>query len=81
MIAKPGLENRKEQAYTAIRTAVPIPFGQYLQPLWDEVRGWLKNQGSPGPAIIRYFSTDMSRKFDIDVGFIKVRVGIGEKVL
>ena len=72
MVSKPSLENRKEQHYAAIRTAVPIPFGAYLQPLWDEVNGWLKTQGiaSPGPAIIRYLTTDMSTKLDIDVGFV-----------
>jgi effector-binding domain-containing protein len=72
MNAKPSLENRKEQPYAAIRTAMSIPFGPTLQPLWDEVKGWLKSQGinSPGPAIIRYFTTDMSRKLDIDVGFV-----------
>jgi effector-binding domain-containing protein len=72
MVAKPKLENRKEQPYAAIRTAVPIPFGQYLQPLWNEVNDWLKSQGiaSPGPAIIRYLTSDMSKKLDIDVGFV-----------
>ena len=50
---------------------MPIPFGSYLQPLWDEVHDWLNSQGmpSPGPAIIRYLTTDMSKKLDIDVGF------------
>ena len=72
MLSKPKLENRQKQTYTAIRTALPIPFGKYLQPLWDEVDGWLKSQGigSPGPAIIRYLTTDMSKKLDIDVGFV-----------
>jgi effector-binding domain-containing protein len=72
MAAKPKLENRKERSYAAIRTSVPIPFGSYLQPLWDEVSNWLKSQGisSPGPAIIRYLTTDMSKKLDIDVGFV-----------
>ena len=71
MLTQPKLENREQQYYAAIRTAVPIPFGRYLQPLWDEVNGWLKSQGitSPGPAIIRYLTTDMSKKLDIDVGF------------
>ncbi len=71
MAAKPKLENRKERSYAAIRTSVPIPFGSYLQPLWDEVNAWLKGQGisSPEPAIIRYLTTDMSKKLDIDVGF------------
>ncbi len=73
MLTKPQLEDRKEQHYLAIRTAVPIPFGKYLQPLWEEVDDWLKSQGVPlsasGPAIIRYLTTDMSKKLDIEVGF------------
>ena len=71
MLSKPSQEERQEQPYVAIRTAVPIPFGKYLQPLWDEVNAWLKTQAiaSPGAAMIRYLTTDMSKKLDIDVGF------------
>jgi effector-binding domain-containing protein len=73
MLSKPRLEDRKAQHYLAIRTAVPIPFGKYLQPLWEEVDAWLKSQGVPlsasGPAIIRYLTTDMSKNLDIEVGF------------
>ncbi len=73
MITEPKLEQRKEQVYAAIRTAVPIPFVKYLPPLWDEVLVWLKGKGIPitasGPSIIRYLTTDMSRNLDIDVGF------------
>ena len=70
-LSTPKLEQRKEQPYAAIRTAVPIPFGKYLAPLWSEVNRWLKDKGitSSGPAIIRYLTTDMSKKLDIDVGF------------
>ncbi len=73
MITQPKLEQRREQIYVAIRTAVPIPFGKYLQPLWAEVDLWLRSKGIPntssGPAIIRFLTTDMSKKLDIDVGF------------
>jgi effector-binding domain-containing protein len=71
MLSEPKLERRSQQYYAAIRTAVPIPFGKYLQHLWDEVNTWLKSQGitSLGPAIIRYLTTDMSKKLDIDVGY------------
>ena len=71
MISKPRLEYRQEQPYAAIRAQVPIPFGHYLPPLWDEAAGWLKKKGisSTGPAIIRYLTTDMSKKLDIEVGF------------
>jgi effector-binding domain-containing protein len=72
MITGPKLEQRREQHYVAVRTALPVPFGKYLPPLWDEVNHWLTNKGitSPGPAIIRYLTTDMSKKLDMDVGFI-----------
>jgi effector-binding domain-containing protein len=71
MLTKPKLEHRQEQYYVAIRTAVPIPFGKYLPPLWEEVNRWIKGTQiiSHGPAIIRYLTTDMSKKLDIDVGF------------
>ena len=71
MITEPKIKRRKKQYYAAIRMAVPIPFGKYLQPAWSEVRDWLHKKGitQSGPAIIRYLSTDMSKELDIDVGF------------
>lgn len=71
MITEPKIERRKKQHYVAIRMAVPIPFGKYLQPAWDEVYDWLKSKEikPSGPAIIRYRTTDMSKELDIDVGF------------
>ena len=71
MITGPKIEPRKKQNYVAIRMTVPIPFGKYLQPAWDEVYEWLKSQDiePSGPAIIRYLTTDMSKELDIDVGF------------
>ena len=71
MITEPKLERRKKQNYVAIRMVVPIPLGKYLQPAWDEVYDWLKSKDRQpsGPAIIRYLTTDMSKKLDIDVGF------------
>ena len=71
MITEPKIERRKKQHYAAIRMAVPIPFGKYLQPAWDEVYNWMKNHEiqPSGPAIIRYLTTDMSNELDIDVGF------------
>jgi effector-binding domain-containing protein len=81
MITQPSLEQRQEQHYLAIRTAVPIPFGKYLQPLWEEVEAWIKSQAIPlsawGPAIIRYLTTDMSTKLDIEVGFAVDRPSVG----
>jgi effector-binding domain-containing protein len=71
MITEPKLEHRNEQHYAAIRTQLPIPFGKYLAPLWDEVHAWLKSKdiASSGAPYIRYLTTDMSKKLDIEVGF------------
>ena len=71
MITEPKIEHRKKQNYVAIRMAVPIPFGKYLQPAWDEVYNWLQSREirPAGPAIVRYLTTDMSKALDLDVGF------------
>jgi effector-binding domain-containing protein len=71
MIIEPNIERRKKQYYVAIRTAASIPFGKYLQPAWNEVYEWMMhNEIQPsGLAIIRYLTTDMSKKLDIDIGF------------
>jgi effector-binding domain-containing protein len=82
MLSEPKLEQRPAQYYVAIRMAVPIPFGKYLQPAWEKVEQWLHQQGLPasasGPAIIRYLTTDMSKKLDIDVGFTIDRPLVGD---
>ena len=72
MITKPGIEQRKKLQYAARRQAVPIPFGKYLQPAWDEVHDWMNKKGvrPSGPPIIRYLTTDMSKELDIDIGFL-----------
>lgn len=71
MITKPKLEQHAEQHYVAIRTQVPIPFGKFLPPLWGEVHVWLESKGmsSSGAPFIRYLTTDMTKKLDIEVGF------------
>lgn len=81
MISEPNIERRKKQNYAAIRMAVPIPFGKYLQPAWDEVYDWLKTRGvqPSGPALIRYLTTDMSKALDIDVGFTVAKAVKGDE--
>jgi len=86
MFSQPHIEERKLQPYLAIRTAVPIPFGKYLGPLWQEVEAHLKSQGLPassyGPALIRYLTTDMSTQLDIEVGFaVDHPVGGADRIL
>jgi effector-binding domain-containing protein len=74
MISGPKVEQRPAHPYAAVRLQVPIPFGKYLQPAWSKVHKWLAGQGIlHGPAIIRYLTTDMSAKMDMDVGFVMDR--------
>jgi effector-binding domain-containing protein len=71
MDPEPRIEYRPEHHYAAIRLQVPIPFGKFLSPAWSKIHNWLAGQGmAHGPAIIRYLTTDMSAKLDIDVGFV-----------
>ena len=71
MLTKPKLEQRVEQPYAAIRKQVSIPFGPLLSPMWDEVHAWLvsRNLTPAGAPFIRYLTTDMETKLDIEVGF------------
>ena len=72
MITEPRLEVRPKQPYVAIRTQVAIPFGAVLPKLWAEVETWLAHRdgGTADIPIIRYYTTDMSTKLDLDVGFM-----------
>jgi len=81
MITEPRLECRKKQSYVAIRMAIPIRFGKYMQPAWDEVYDWLKHREirPSSPAIIRYLTTEMSKELDIDVGFTVDKAVMGDE--
>jgi effector-binding domain-containing protein len=71
MNSKPKIETRKSQPYAAVSLQVPLPFGKYLQTAWSQVDRWLtERMVTHGPAIIRYLTTDMSTKLDIEVGFV-----------
>ena len=71
MITEPKIEPRKKTKLCGHPNGCIIPFGKYLQPAWNEVYEWMMhNEIKPsGPAIIRYLTTDMSKKLDIDIGF------------
>ena len=71
MNTKPKLEHRLAQHYVAIHTQLPIPFGALLPPLWDEVHNWMagRHLATAGAPFIRYFTTDMANKLDIEAGF------------
>jgi effector-binding domain-containing protein len=70
MLTEPKLENRNKIHYAAIRTQVGIPFGAVLPALWGEVFAWLADKGiaQAGAPFIRYLTTDMARKLDLEVG-------------
>ena len=50
---------------------VPIPFGELLPGLWGEVSAFLTEQGiaPSGSPFIRYLTTDMSKKLNLEMGF------------
>ena len=72
MITEPKIEYRSAQDYAAIRVQVPIPFGSLVPPLNREVTAWLATTGTKpsGASIIRFLTTDMSKKLDIEVGWL-----------
>ena len=69
--SKPTLEQRPEMHYAAVRLQVPIPFGKFIQPATDKVTAWLSARGieTTGAPFIRYLTTDMAKKLDIEVGW------------
>jgi effector-binding domain-containing protein len=81
MITKPRLEHRHEIHYVAIRTQVAIPFGAVLPPLWNEVFAWLRSKSiaPAGAPFIRYLTTDMARKLDLEVGIPVASAVPGER--
>jgi len=81
IITEPKVEYRPEQHYAAIRAQVPIPFGSLIPPLNREVTAWLADRGMKpsGASIIRYFTTDMSQKLDIEVGWLVAEAVPGDE--
>ncbi len=71
MNTEPRLEQRGERPYVAVRRRVPMPFGDLLPPLWNEVLVWLAGHGlePAGPPFVRYLTTDMANKLDIEAGY------------
>jgi effector-binding domain-containing protein len=79
MNTEPKLEHRKEQPYVAVRAQVGIPFGELLGGFWGEANAFLvsKELTPSGPPFIRYLTTDMDKKLDIEVGFPVADIGDG----
>ncbi len=71
MTTKPGVINRDEQPYVAIRKQVAMQdIPTELPPLIGEVFGWLEKKGAApvGAPFFRYFSMDPNGNIDVDVG-------------
>jgi effector-binding domain-containing protein len=70
MTNEPRLEYRGEQPYAAIRTQAALPFGGILPGMWAEVSAYLTGKGiaPSGAPFIRYLTTDMSKRLDLEVG-------------
>lgn len=69
---EPKLEQRNEQHYIGIRTKAAIPeLPTVIPQLHSEARAWLDTQGlaPAGPPFIRYYTTDMATKLDIELGW------------
>jgi len=71
MTTKPGVVNRDEQPYVAIRKQVAMQdIPTELPPLIGDVFGWLQQKGAApvGAPFFRYFSMDPNGNIDVDVG-------------
>jgi effector-binding domain-containing protein len=73
---EPKLEQRDEQHYVGIRVKAAIPeLPTVIPQLHSEVRSWLGRQdvAPAGPPFIRYYTTDMATKLDIELGWPTAR--------
>ncbi len=72
-IGEPKIDDREEQSYMGIRTAVPFN-GMFavVDTLVKELRVWVKQHGiaDEGPFFLRYHVIDMGGLMDIEVGFV-----------
>jgi RNA polymerase sigma-70 factor (ECF subfamily) len=72
MAAEPGIVQRTEQPYVAIRAFVTMQtFGEVVPGLHPEVRRWLRTQGVPpaGQPFCKYNVIDMDRQLEVEAGF------------
>ncbi len=71
MITTPKIEYRPAQPYAAVRLQAAIPFGKFVQPSHRETLRWLEGRGLKpvGAPFIRYLTTNMERKLDLEIGW------------
>lgn len=72
MDAQPGINQRTEQPYVAIKTMATMrTLGQVAPPLHPEVRGWLRSRGVEvaGQPFFKYNVIDMGQQLEVEAGF------------
>jgi effector-binding domain-containing protein len=72
MARQPGIIQRTEQPYVAIRTLVTMQMlGEVAPKLHPEVHGWLRLRGvqPTGQAFFKYNIIDMDRTLEVEAGF------------
>lgn len=71
MLTTPKLLDLPAKHFAVVRIQAAIPFGELVQPAHQEVNTWLKSKGlaPSGAPIIRYLTTDMSTKLDMEIGW------------
>jgi RNA polymerase sigma-70 factor (ECF subfamily) len=72
MAAQPGIVQRVEQPYVAIRAFVTMQsFGEIMPGLHPNVRSWLRSQGvePTGQPFFKYNVIDMDRQLEVEAGF------------
>ena len=72
MAAQPGIVQRAEQPYAAIRAHVTMQtLGEVVPGLHPEVRRWLRSRGvqPAGQPFYKYNVIDMDRKLEVEAGF------------
>jgi effector-binding domain-containing protein len=81
MLSQPKIVLRGEQPYAAVRLQVAIPFGDVIPSSFDGVTAWLSGKGlaPSGAPFIRYLTTDMSRKLDIEIGWPTASLVTGDR--
>jgi effector-binding domain-containing protein len=78
MVTQPGIIQRTEQPYVAIKTLIkmqtsfnPQTFDEAVSGLHSEVRQWLRSRGMQpdGQPFFKFNVIDMDRELEVEVGF------------
>ena len=80
MLSEPRIVERAAMPYVGIGATVTPPFGPVLDALFPELFGWVGARGlewADAP-IIRYHTTDMTNRMEIEVGVPIVGTATGD---